>query len=477
MKARNALACRDKPAKVHHKDVHFIKSETHQKGFCSLLTQSEYDAVKKYMHDFKPKGLKLSRKKNTLDVSKSILFDETGKAYSLYRGKSWNQLLQTAGVPKEQGGYRADASEIKSLGKGAFGRVKLCQELETGQWYAAKIIPTSPRQDARQSRAQVELESAGLKRMRRLQGQLYREDRTQKGYLLQALVHGDALHEWVLKEGAQYSYHHSPNACRLEVALKATVAVMQCHQKDLLHRDIKLDNFIVSPQSDEVTLIDFGMARQVGSGHIVWDRALVGTDGYLAPELTPHARGQYRYSTKTEVFALGQVVGALLFGKDFQSDFSKYSAESLRDFGLTEGDFLKPSAPREWTSLRGADLNIWTRQAPHHPERYPWVVFCRQLADKPSAKQLQSLEPSLQPWAILVGQMLAENPKNRPNLPRVEALLAKLLKVELTVEGHYKPTLLDKLLGRHLVPKPLKVASTAQASALELPVKFTAKPR
>ena len=63
-------------------------------------------------------------------------------------------------------------------------------------------------------------------------------------------------------------------------------AVRHCHAHGVVHRDIKLDNFIYEHEGEdaELKLIDFGFACEVRPGHEAMHDQL-GTPSYMAPEL------------------------------------------------------------------------------------------------------------------------------------------------------------------------------------------------
>lgn len=94
------------------------------------------------------------------------------------------------------------------------------------------------------------------------------------GQLIRQLREGKAeLHQ-------QYRFHH-----RLEVFLKVCEAVAYAHSQGVLHRDIKPDNIMLG-ECGEVFLVDWGLAREESkSSDLTGQWSVIGTPGYLAPEL------------------------------------------------------------------------------------------------------------------------------------------------------------------------------------------------
>ena len=66
--------------------------------------------------------------------------------------------------------------------------------------------------------------------------------------------------EWI--DGAPLSEHFRgtvPIDESAEIALKLCTIVQQCHERGVIHRDIKPDNILINRSSDDVWLIDFGI--------------------------------------------------------------------------------------------------------------------------------------------------------------------------------------------------------------------------
>lgn len=86
------------------------------------------------------------------------------------------------------------------------------------------------------------------------------------------------------------------------------------HSKNIAHRDIKLDNCVVS-QHGILKLIDFGSAvTTFDHGHFIWASGIVGSDPYLAPELL--AGHSKKYDPRpVDVWAVAIMYYCLIMGK------------------------------------------------------------------------------------------------------------------------------------------------------------------
>jgi serine/threonine protein kinase len=85
------------------------------------------------------------------------------------------------------------------------------------------------------------------------------------------------------------------------------LAVSQLHQKNIAHRDIKLENLIVL-ESGEVKLTDFGLAEVINGGKKLSARK--GTFKYWAPEIILGKR----HDLKVDIWAIGVCLFACLTG-------------------------------------------------------------------------------------------------------------------------------------------------------------------
>jgi len=86
-------------------------------------------------------------------------------------------------------------------------------------------------------------------------------------------------------------------------------ALAYLHQRDILHRDIKLGNIMVD-ETGRAVLLDFNLAVAMDSTILTGTGRILGTPRYMAPELW-HG---YAATPRTEVFALALVLHDLLTG-------------------------------------------------------------------------------------------------------------------------------------------------------------------
>ena len=85
-----------------------------------------------------------------------------------------------------------------------------------------------------------------------------------------------------------------------------------CHSKNILHRDVKLDNILLDNKM-KVKLCDFGVSRfmPTSQDELIFERC--GTPAYIAPELTSENAG-YK-GCPVDIWSAAVCFYELLYGK------------------------------------------------------------------------------------------------------------------------------------------------------------------
>ena len=107
------------------------------------------------------------------------------------------------------------------------------------------------------------------------------------------------------QEGAKFAEKDA-----LNLAIKMCSALNYLHENKIIHRDLKLENFIFTRKGaeGEIKLIDFGLSKAYLEGEHM--RKVAGTSYYMAPEVL---RGDY--SEEADMWSFGVVVFMLLSGR------------------------------------------------------------------------------------------------------------------------------------------------------------------
>jgi len=117
-----------------------------------------------------------------------------------------------------------------------------------------------------------------------------------------------------LVEGASLVEAGRPLTLRQKAALiqKVALAVDFLHQHQILHRDLKPTNILVSADL-EPKILDFGLAQQLESDgrRVTRPGEIMGTPDYFSPE---HTVPGSRFDPRSDVFSLGTVLYEVLTG-------------------------------------------------------------------------------------------------------------------------------------------------------------------
>lgn len=94
------------------------------------------------------------------------------------------------------------------------------------------------------------------------------------------------------------------------VARQIASGLEAAHAKQIVHRDIKASNVIVTSKM-EAKILDFGISRRVGVTNITKDGSTLGTISYMSPE---QARGE-PVDYRTDIWSLGVLLFELVGGR------------------------------------------------------------------------------------------------------------------------------------------------------------------
>ena len=126
-------------------------------------------------------------------------------------------------------------------------------------------------------------------------GETVDDDGTKVPYVVMELLPGRTLAQR-LDDGPL------PSLVALRILSEVAAALAAAHAQDLVHRDVKPSNVMLTPSGAKV--VDFGIAAVVGRDELEADGLLLGTPAYLAPERL--TLGQV--SPASDIYALGLLI-------------------------------------------------------------------------------------------------------------------------------------------------------------------------
>ncbi|XP_073460076.1 serine/threonine-protein kinase 33 [Aquarana catesbeiana] len=201
----------------------------------------------------------------------------------------------------------------KKLGEGSFGVVIEATHNESGKKWAIKKVN---REKAGSSTVKLlEREVSILKRVNH-EHIIHLEEvfeTPKRMYLVMELCEGGELQKILLRRK-----HFSETETRHIIHSLAS-AITYLHKKDIVHRDLKLENILVKSNENQpgegmmvnIKVTDFGLAVQkggVGSENML--QATCGTPKYMAPEII----NAHEYTQQCDIWSIGVIMYMLLCG-------------------------------------------------------------------------------------------------------------------------------------------------------------------
>ncbi|XP_056385605.1 serine/threonine-protein kinase Chk2 isoform X2 [Hyla sarda] len=274
----------------------------------------------------------------------------------------------------------------KTIGSGACGEVKLAFEKSTCKKVAVKIMSKrrfSLSSSGLDPSSSVEMEIEILKKINhpcliKIEDVL---DSEGYFYIVLELMEGGELFERVVtskpKETTVKLYFY-----------QMLLAVQYLHDNGIIHRDLKLENVLLSSATEEeccIKITDFGHSKIVGETSLM--RTLCGTPTYLAPEVLSTA-GTGGYSRAVDYWSLGVILFVSLSG---YPPFSEGTCNrSLKD-QITKG--LYNFIPEAWTHVSEPAQDLVKKLLVVDPEKrltiqqaleHPWLQddHMKRIADK-----------------------------------------------------------------------------------------------
>ena len=256
-----------------------------------------------------------------------------------------NYMLNTTTDAIHSGGNNQNIEDYYELlpdvlGQGRFGIVRECIELETGKKFAVKTLRKRPSNQAvLQAEVQLIKLAQGheniLKFVNVFQNDFYM-------HIITEICHGGRLSDYIVHKFQETTtnsqgtldgtlFPEGEAACLIDSMLDA---VVHLHERNIVHRDLKLENFLFrsSPASSKtndsnsccdeydnanLTLIDFGLATTYRSDVDEPPTSVVGNPLTIAPEVVLNKEDDNcnGYTQACDIWSCGVIAFILLEGR------------------------------------------------------------------------------------------------------------------------------------------------------------------
>mmetsp|Transcript_22659 Transcript_22659/g.51097 ORF Transcript_22659/g.51097 Transcript_22659/m.51097 type:complete len:790 (-) Transcript_22659:130-2499(-) len=276
----------------------------------------------------------------------------------------------------------------RALGSGFSGVVRCISHKKTKEKFALKTFnkkgtkPSSVEMMKNEAEVYFQLDHPHVCRLMYVY-----EDRTSL-HLIMEYCAGQELYDRLCTR-KQYSEKDAQ-----EVTLQMLLALQYCHSHKIVHRDLKLENWMyVTPENDaKIKLIDFGFSKIV-EPHVVMD-VPCGTLHYASPDVLKKS-----YNSKCDVWSLGVIVYMLLcgsppfHGKTNREIIDRIFRARLR-ISATANKWRNVSEQGRDFVQRLLDRDAAARPTAAQALADPWIAQCRkqQLAFPVVVDTLDELE-------------------------------------------------------------------------------------
>jgi len=191
---------------------------------------------------------------------------------------------------------------IKTIGKGNFAKVKLAKHVPTAREVAIKIIdktqlnPSSLQKLYREVKIMKVLNHPNIVR-------LFEVIETEKTlYLVMEYASGGEVFDYLVAHGRMKEKEARAKFRQI------VSAVQYCHQKHIVHRDLKAENLLLDGDMN-IKIADFGFSNEFTPGNKL--DTFCGSPPYAAPELF---QGKKYDGPEVDVWSLGVILYTLVSG-------------------------------------------------------------------------------------------------------------------------------------------------------------------
>jgi len=247
-----------------------------------------------------------------------------------------------------------DLTLLKCLGKGSFGEVYLTSKQGTKQKFATKKIDRKFTQNPK-AKKYLDNEINILKEIDHpnIIKLIEVHETTQYIYLVMELCNGGGLSD-CLEDHIKKNKGPFPEEVVQYLMRQIVSGLNYLHKRNILHRDIKLDNILVDFDNEEdrknknmmkakVKIIDFGFARHLQPSQLAYSTlgSPINMDPGILRKLNKMEHSnEYGYDQKADIWSLGTICYEMLIGKN------TFNAENMRELisKVERGNYFLPTS-------------------------------------------------------------------------------------------------------------------------------------
>ena len=248
-----------------------------------------------------------------------------------------------------------DLTLLKCIGKGAFGEVYLTSKIGTKEKFATKKIDKKFIKEKKKKYLDNEIKILNEISHENIIKLFEVKETYNSYYLVMELCTGGSLFECLDEYQKKYNQPFSEEI--VQYLMKQIVsAIKYIHNKNIIHRDLKLENILVNFNSEEdkkninmlkskVKLIDFGFARYLSKQDLAF--SILGSPLNMDPGILEvynklkkmEYYNKYGYDEKADIWSLGSICYEMIIGK------SPFDSKSLKQLinKVKKGKYYLPT--------------------------------------------------------------------------------------------------------------------------------------
>jgi len=254
---------------------------------------------------------------------------------------------------------------MRRLGEGGMGIVFLAMQESLGRVVALKVI-RKERMGSMEAQARFTREVEAISGLNHPNIVAIHGSGEEQGVRYFAMEHvpGEGLD--TILAGARQRGKRIPKPTALEWVRSVALALEAAHQAQILHRDVKPSNIVVTPEG-RAMLMDFGVARHMNLSALTASGDFRGTPHYASPEQVKARSG--KIDARTDIYSLGVTLYEAVTGKiPFEGETTEQVFKKILD--------QEPLLPRRMNPSISRDLEtvILTAMEKEPDQRYATML-------------------------------------------------------------------------------------------------------
>jgi serine/threonine protein kinase len=195
---------------------------------------------------------------------------------------------------------------LEKIAEGGMGTIYKGRHRETGQVVALKVIPSNlAKNPVMLKRFEQEFRAASLLDHPNIVRALEYDGSGDMPFLVMEFVEGESLGQRIERDGKL------PEAEAIKIIAQVAQALHRAHKQGLIHRDIKPDNVMVTPDG-QVKVADLGLVKEIEADlNLTRTGRGLGTPHFMAPEQFRNAKNA---DARCDIYSMGATLYMMVTG-------------------------------------------------------------------------------------------------------------------------------------------------------------------